>query len=181
MVAIFILTRAVAISALFVGAFPLTHAAPIPERAPAHLSVRSCASESCRFAEQAPAELPATTLSAAAALTSPVADDVKIFAAPQVYTSEWPVERRNCRQAGCLFEVPDNADDADNTTEDTTTPTPTPDSTAALGSVVAELLDIIAALTKTPSVDAVIPATPSNGLASEPVVEPIPIELSEVF
>ncbi|KAI0828000.1 hypothetical protein BC628DRAFT_1418092 [Trametes gibbosa] len=81
MVATFILTRAFAISALFVGAFPLTHAAPVPNPAPAPsiLDTVLIYASRQRYAQaQSPPGLIAQV-------------------AP-------PGVKRSCRQQGCLVE-----------------------------------------------------------------------------
>ncbi|KAI0767147.1 hypothetical protein C8Q74DRAFT_1369983 [Fomes fomentarius] len=50
MVPTFILTRTFAISALFVGAFPVAYAAPIPNTASAGIAPRGCRQMSCLYA-----------------------------------------------------------------------------------------------------------------------------------
>ncbi|KAL1938508.1 hypothetical protein VTO73DRAFT_11531 [Trametes versicolor] len=73
MVATFILTRAFAISALFVGAFPLADAAPVP--APSLLDTV------LRFSSYLKHEQPS---------------------APDLFVQAAPLSKRSCRQQGCL-------------------------------------------------------------------------------
>ncbi|EIW54393.1 uncharacterized protein TRAVEDRAFT_74474 [Trametes versicolor FP-101664 SS1] len=73
MVATFILTRAFAISALFVGAFPLADAAPVP--APSLLDTV------LRFSSYLKHEQPS---------------------APGLFAQAAPLSKRSCRQQGCL-------------------------------------------------------------------------------
>ncbi|KAI0369040.1 hypothetical protein BV20DRAFT_1053562 [Pilatotrama ljubarskyi] len=77
MVATFILTRAFAISALFVGAFPITHAAPVPAPAPSVLDTVLIFASRQKHSPPPAADLLPPTLVAQAA-------------------------KRSCQQQGCL-------------------------------------------------------------------------------
>ncbi|PCH35805.1 hypothetical protein WOLCODRAFT_140091 [Wolfiporia cocos MD-104 SS10] len=78
MVATFILTRAFAISALFVGAFNLAYAAPVAYPANVHLDGRNCRQEGCTFKEPSSAVASSDVpLQTAVARSDPLFDAIR--------------------------------------------------------------------------------------------------------
>ncbi|CDO74709.1 hypothetical protein BN946_scf184847.g17 [Trametes cinnabarina] len=166
---IFILTRAFAISAMFVGAFRMTHAAPVPSSVTKSISPRWCRQVGCLYALPEGSTSEANSSASSSPLASPSSDaSSSTLQVIDILISALQSAASTLREQSSTSLAP-----PDTSTVDSTIPTdvdyPASVEDGTLAPVIGEVAD---AMVSEDATDSAVPTTPTDDPLSTP--EPVP-------